>query len=473
MEAEIAGAGRAGKKVIPIVPYSVTGRYRTSKTFILTLAYLVYFLLPWLRWHGDARSGQAILFDLANARFYLFDLVLFPHDLIILTGVMVFAATLLFAAATLYGRIFCGFFCFQTLWTDAFRFIEKFIQGEAQARIRLHKQPWNLEKLCKLGATHALWLLLSFATALTFTLYFSDAHGLIASLFSGQATIAAYTTIVVLTGTTYVAAGLAREQICLVACPYGKFQSVMQDAATLTVVYDAQRGERSRGRIAPSKALKHAGTRQSQGYGDCIDCGYCVNVCPTGVDIRKGFQIDCISCGLCVDACNNIMDSVDLARGLIRFDQMPQQGREAAAMTGSTWPGLKKAGYVSLLALSAGFVVYSASTLAPFNAVVQQQAQPLVIRLANGELKSRYTVRITNKSPQRETYIISARGLPAHALNGNRQFAIPAGKTYSNSFNVQLNASAAKRIRHFTIIIVPKNNPAAQKAFPLSYFSTI
>lgn len=380
MQAELTYASDSKKKVIPIVPYSVTGRYRNIKTLILSIAYAVYFLLPWFSWHSDRRVGQAILFDLENSRFFFFDLVLFPHDLMIFCAVMVFAATFLFMSATVYGRIFCGFFCFQTIWTDAFRLIEKFVQGEAQARIRLKKQPWSLESICKLTATHVLWLLLSFATALTFTLYFSDAHSLIVRIFSGEAAITAYTAIITITATTYIAAGIAREQICLVACPYGKFQSIMQDPATVTVVYDESRGERDLGRIAPSKSLKNASARQSQGYGDCIDCSYCVNVCPTGVDIREGFQIDCISCGLCIDACDHIMDSVNLSRGLIRFDNTQQKNKESKESNNALrlWSRLKKIGYLSMLIFCVGFVIYSVKTLSPFNATIQQQAQPVI-----------------------------------------------------------------------------------------------
>lgn len=469
MQAQTAGAWSAGKKVIPIVPYSVKGRYRNIKTFILALAYAVYFLLPWISWHSDTRTGQAILFDLANSRFYFFDLMLFPQDLIVFTAVMVFAATFLFIAATMYGRIFCGFFCFQTLWTDAFRFIEKFVQGEAQARIRLKKQAWNIEKLYKLGATHALWLLLAFATALTFTLYFADAHDLITKIFSGQSAIAAYTAIVVLTGTTYVAAGLAREQICLVACPYGKFQSVMQDSSTLTVIYDEKRGERAAGRIAPSKALKDAGTRESQSYGDCIDCGYCVNVCPTGVDIRKGFQIDCISCGLCVDACDTIMDSVHLPHGLIRFDHNSQLQGGGAIRT-SPWFGWKRMGYMMVILAAMMFIVYSVSTLDSFKVLIQQPESPHGFMMSNGDLKSRYTVRITNKSPHSQTYLITAKGLPAHALSGNWRFEVPSGKTHTNAFSLVLTENEARRISKFIIVVYPESNPSEKKEFQINYF---
>jgi cytochrome c oxidase accessory protein FixG len=472
MQAEMIYGEKANRKIIPIVPYSVKGKYRNIKSLILSIAYAVYFLLPWLTWHGDARTGQAVLFDIAHSRFYFFDLVIFPQDLMIFMAIMVLAAALLFISATLYGRIFCGFFCFQTIWTDAFRLIETWIQGEAQARIRLRKQPWSLEKLYKLGATHVLWLALAFATAITFTLYFADARTLIAQIFSGDAAMAAYTAIAAITATTYVAAGFAREDICRVACPYGKFQSVMQDPATKTVVYDTARGERTLGRIAPSKTLKDASVRQEKGFGDCIDCGYCVNVCPTGVDIRKGFQIDCISCGLCIDACDNIMKSINLPTGLIRFDQMLQKPQTMSDSI-NLLTKLKKGGYLSLLLVCVGFILYQLNNLEPFTATIQQQAQPLVIRLSNGDLKSRYIVRLTNKSSDTEKYSVVAKGLPSTAITGVRDFGVPSGKTYTYSLNLILGEEVAKHTTNFTMIIIPDKRPESKKEYQLSYISTL
>ncbi len=468
MQAEINASTTLNRKIIPITPYSVKGKFRNIKSLILLIAYTTYFVLPWLTWKSEAGRGPAVLFDIAHARFHFLSLVIFPQDLMVLMAVMVIAALFLFISATLYGRVFCGFFCFQTIWTDAFRMIETWIQGEAQARIRLRKQGWNLEKAYKLAATHALWLLLAFATALTFTFYFADVRVLLEQIFSGSAPLAAYTAIAVLTSTTYVAAGIAREDICRVACPYGKFQSVMQDPATKTVIYDVQRGESKLGRLAPQPMLKTAAARQEAGYGDCIDCGYCVNVCPTGVDIRKGFQIDCISCGLCIDACDTIMKKVNLPGGLIRFDQMSKNSGNAAEQSGN-WGNIKKAGYLSLLVLSICFFIYQVTNLDPFTATIQQQPQPLITRLANGDLKSRYIVRLTNKSPGIGNYILQVEGLPEGALKGSDHFEVPFGKTYTYYFNLVLSEEQARKTSHFTITITPENKLAEKKIFPLSY----
>lgn len=456
------------RKVIPIVPYSVKGRYRNRKTAVALLAYAVFFSMPWLIWNGDARTGQPLLFDIAGSRFHFFDIVLYPQDLMIFVAVMVFAATFLFMSAAMYGRVFCGFFCFQTIWTDTFRAIEKLVQGEAQARIRLRKQPWGAEKFVKFGLTHALWLALAFATALTFTLYFADARTLILRIFAGEAPFAAYACIVVLTTTTYVAAGLAREDVCRVACPYGKFQSVMQDPMTKTVVYDEARGERSLGRIAPNRDLKDPATRAAMGYGDCIDCGYCVNVCPTGVDIRKGFQIDCISCGLCIDACDNIMDMVKQPRGLIQFRQMPQPAQTMSRAVGNR---LKRYGYLAILAACLGFLAYELHHLEPFSATIHQQAQPLATRLSNGDLRSRYIVRLSNKDNVAERYRVAVEDLPGAAEAVH--FEVPAGKTYTYLLNVVLTEEQARRTHHVTVSVTPASKPDARREYRLGYVATL
>ena len=475
MQAVIAGAAKPARKIIPIVPYAVKGKYRNLKTGILLLAYTVYFGLPWLTWHGAARSGQPLLFDLANSRFFLFDIVIFPQDLMVLMAIMVMAATILFVSAALYGRVFCGFFCFQTLWTDAFRMIEGWVQGEAQARIRLMKQPWGLEKIAKLGLTHALWLCLALATAVTFTLYFADARQLISAIWEGHAPMAAYTAIATITATTYVAAGFARENICRVACPYGKFQSAMQDPLTKTVVYDAARGERTQGRQPPAKALKEPGSRQQQGVGDCIDCGYCVNVCPTGVDIRKGFQIDCIACGLCIDACNTIMKSIQLPTGLIDFRQAAAVEPAAKSATISFASRLKQYGYLALMALAIVFFAYKIQHLEPFVANIQQD-QPLVTRMSNGDLKSRYIVRLTNKEAQAQTYVLTLQGLPPDASPARHVMHVPSGKTYASTFSIVVSPQVAQTLQGFTAVITPmeaheRAEPEQAQEFSLAYSS--
>ena len=273
-----------------IFPRSVKGRFRNLKWSILLVAYSVYFLLPWMRWERVAGPDQAVLFDLVGRKFYLFGLTVYPQDIFWLAGFLMLAAYLLFFVTGIAGRVFCGYFCFQTLWTDVFVLVERLVQGERPARIRLSKQPMNSEKLLKLGSTHALWLLVAFATGLSFVLYWGNAPELIVDFFTGRAPFAAYATALFLTATTYVMAGLAREQVCTYMCPYSRFQSAMFDKDTLIVSYDSKRGEGRKGRAKLGKGLKLREARDAAGAGDCIDCGYCVQVCPTGIDIRNGLQ---------------------------------------------------------------------------------------------------------------------------------------------------------------------------------------
>jgi len=236
------------QKRIPIFTRSVKGRFRRFKTSVLVLAYAIYFLLPWLPWTRLDAPAQAVLFDVPGRRFLIFGLTIYPQDVIWLALLLFIAAILLFFVTGLVGRAFCGYFCFQTLWTDFFIWIEQKIQGERPARVRLYRQPWDREKVLKIGSTHALWVLASFWTGLTFVAYFTYAPQLVADFFSGQAAAAAYITAGILTLATYAAAGLMREQICTYVCPYGRFQSVMYEPETLAVHYDARRGEGTAGR---------------------------------------------------------------------------------------------------------------------------------------------------------------------------------------------------------------------------------
>ena len=391
-----------------IYPRSVDGRFRRLKWAVVLLAYGVYFLLPWLRWAREVGPDQAVLFDLAGRKFYLFDLVVHPQDIFWLAGLLMIAAYLLFFVTGLAGRVFCGYFCFQTLWTDVYILIEHLIQGERPARIRLAKQPWGPVKLLKLGTTHLLWLLVAFVTGLTFVLYWGDAPVLGAQFFAGEAPFAAYTTALFLTATTYVMAGIAREQVCTYMCPYARFQAVMFDRDTLIVSYDTKRGEGSRGRAKLGKALKTPEARAAAGVGDCIDCGYCVQVCPTGIDIRNGLQIQCISCALCIDACDTIMDSLGWERGLVGYssERREETGQRARLLRP------KVIGYAAVLVLAVGLLGWSIAQQAAFDLTVAQERQPIYVQLSDGRIQNSYEIKVNNKTDRTLTLRFHAEGLP-------------------------------------------------------------
>lgn len=391
---------------IEIFPRSVKGRYRSIKNSILILAYTVYFLLPWLRWTREVGPEQAILFDIEVRRFYIFDLVVYAQDIFWLAGLLLIAAFLLFFVTGLAGRVFCGYFCFQTLWTDVFVFIERLVQGERNARIKLSQAPWSNEKIIKMGLTHVLWFLVALLTGLSFTLYWGNAPDLIVQMVTGDAPFAAYATTLFLTMTTYVMAGLAREQVCSYMCPYARFQAVMFDSDTLIVAYDEKRGERESGRQKPKKGLMTSAERDNASVGDCIDCGYCVQVCPTGIDIRNGMQYQCTSCALCIDACNTIMTSIKFPTGLIKYSSEHElEGKKTTRLKP------KNIGYAVTLLATIMLLVWSVATRSDLEMLVQQIRQPLSVTLSDGRVQNRYDIKINNKTTKPFTYKIHIEGL--------------------------------------------------------------
>ena len=424
---------------IEIFPRSVKGRYRTLKTSILVLAYSVYFLLPWLRWARDVGPDQAVLFDIVGRRFYLFDLVVYAQDIFWLAGLLLIGAFLLFFVTGIAGRVFCGYFCFQTLWTDVFIFIERLVQGERNARIKLSKAPWTSNKILKIGLTHFLWIIVSLMTGLAFTLYWGNAPELLLQMLTGKAPFAAYGTTLFLTLTTYVMAGLAREQVCTYMCPYARFQAVMFDTDTLIIAYDEKRGEREKGRQKPAKGLMTSAERDNANVGDCIDCGYCVQVCPTGIDIRNGMQYQCTSCALCIDACNTIMSSIKFPQGLIRYSsQNALEGKK------TNFFKAKNIGYAFVLLLTMAALVWSVATRSDIEMLVQQIRQPLSVTLSDGRIQNRYIVKINNKTEKPVKYRITIEGLEGATLDVGSFSLVQLAGQQSVKLNAKVRMSAAK-----------------------------
>lgn len=457
MEASSTKQSPLLNKHIPIVTRSVKGKFRNFKTAVMVLAYSVYFLLPWMPWDRNSAADQAILFDLGSRRFFIFDLIVYPQDIFWLAMLLFIAAAFLFFITGLVGRAWCGFFCFQTLWSDLFILIEHTLQGERPARLRLQKQPWNAEKIAKVGGSHALMILISFWTAMTFAAYFSYAPEFVSNFFIGEAAQAGYVTVMILTITTYLAGGIAREHICTMGCPYARFQGVMYEADTLAVSYDVTRGEGKAGRTIPIVGLKTREERQEKGHGDCIDCGFCVQVCPTGIDIRDGLQYQCISCGLCIDACNNIMDSVGYPRGLIRYDSERNLASDTPKKPHLEWKRLKVWGYALALIIATGFLFYNISTSSDTEVTVQQTRQPLYVTLSDGSFRNRYQIHIVNKTEHDETYDLYVRGIPADSLNIGDipEIRVRAGKSLTINARVDLSEEVAAKTQTFEFEVQP------------------
>ncbi len=382
----------------PIHPRSVKGKFRTFKSTVLLLAFGVFFLLPWIPWERPGNiPNQAVLFDIPNRIYYIFNLPVHIQNIMWLAGVLILFALALFFVTAVLGRVFCGYFCFQTLWTDAFIFIESWIQGNRNARLRLQESEWNREKIIKVGGTWLAWFIFAFWSGFTFTAYWTYAPQLLLDFFVGKAPFAAYVTTALLTITTFTMAGFAREQVCTFMCPYARFQGVMFDADTLIVSYDVKRGEREKGRAKPMRDLREYEARKEAGYGDCIDCNLCVQVCPAGIDIRDGINYKCITCGLCIDACHNVMSGIKYPTGLIRYDS--ERGL-AGGKTNYFSP--RNIGYAVVMIIVTTILLWSVFHREVSSIAIEHERRGAVVQ-STGWIQNGYDIKLNNKSlnPQR------------------------------------------------------------------------
>jgi cytochrome c oxidase accessory protein FixG len=348
---------------------------------------------------------QAILIDMNHHRAYFFFIEIWPQEVYYLTGILILAAVALFFVTSLAGRVWCGYTCPQTVWTDLFVWVERIVQGDRNARQKLDESAWTLEKLCKLGLTHILWLIIGLLTGGAWVFYFNDAPTLLEQITHAEVSPTVLGWILALTLSTYVMAGFGREQVCKYMCPYARFQSAMFDRDTLIISYDEKRGE-PRGK-AKDKAEK--------GYGECIDCSLCVQVCPMGIDIRNGLQYECIACGLCIDACNNVMDKLELPRGLIRYDTTTnQEARDAGRKVAGVWDHLLRARtfyYLAIMAIVGGVMLYSLLNRSPLELHVLHDRNPLMVKLSDGSIRNGYDIRILNKTHEDQTYRLTLDGI--------------------------------------------------------------
>ncbi|MBK5967432.1 MULTISPECIES: cytochrome c oxidase accessory protein CcoG [Thiorhodovibrio] len=378
------------------------GRWRRIKWWAASV-WLIFFLGPYVRWNG----GQAVLFDIPNRQYHLFGATVLPQDFWMLSLLLLFFAILLAVATALAGRVYCGFFCFQTVWTDIFTLIEEWLEGNPRERRLLERAPWTPRKLGIKSVKHLLWMLIGFATGWSFVAWFYGVFPLWRDFFTAQANGAVYAFVALFTVGTYVLAGWLREQVCFWLCPYARIQGVMLDRTTLVPAYDLLRGE-PRGRLhkgadARSDAGLDAG---AQKQGDCIDCNQCVAVCPTGIDIRAGQQEGCITCALCIDACDQVMDKVNRPRGLIRYaslDEIEGRGAKALLKRVRVWV------YFAILALSLVGIVYGFSTLTNIELKVLHERSPLFVQLSDGSIQNKYTLKVLNKANDDLTAEVAVR----------------------------------------------------------------
>ena len=379
-----------------IRPRRVKGRWRTVKTVVLSAVAGTLYLLPWLRWSREAgRPQQAVLFDFASARAYVFGFEFGPQDLFLLLALLIAAAFALFLTNTLVGRIWCGFSCPQTLWTDLFVMIERWIEGERQDRIRRQSNLQNGRDWLRKPAKHGLWLAISSATGLTVVSYFVDARVLWPGFLAGSASAGAATFVLVFTAATYLLAGFAREVVCTHMCPWPRFQAAMLDSETLIVSYRSERGE-------PRGPLKRVRTQPDGHGGDCVDCGLCVAVCPTGIDIRDGMQLACIGCGLCADACNGVMKKLDRPLGLISFVSEREMASPDAGLTaGVRRFRIRPVAFAALLAITSGLIVWSLLERTTIDVAITHDRAPPYVTLSDGSIRNIFTLRVADRRVER------------------------------------------------------------------------
>jgi len=385
-----------------VYPRAVTGLYARWRVVLVIATQLLYYGLPWLQWNGR----QAVLFDLGARKFYLFGMVLWPQDVIYLAVLLVLSAFALFLFTAVAGRLFCGYACPQTVYTEIFLWVERKIEGDRLARIRLDSAPWNGRKLRLKAAKHCIWLLIAGWTGFTFIGYFAPIRALGADLLQWQLGIWQWFWMGFYAFATWGNAGFLRESVCKYMCPYARFQSVMVDQDTLVVSYDPVRGEPRGGR---SRRIDH----KAAGLGDCVDCSLCVQVCPTNIDIRAGLQYMCIGCGACIDACNQVMEKMQYPQGLIGYTSerainerlTPVQARRRVFRP-------RILAYASLLCLIAVALFTAMATRSPLRMDVIRDRGVLGREVPGGWVENVYRLQLMNATEAAMTLQLHAAGLP-------------------------------------------------------------
>ncbi len=394
----------------PIFPKRVKGKFRTLKWVIMAVTLGIYYVMPWIRWdRGPDLPDQAVLLDLGGRRFYFFWIEIWPYEFYFVAGLLIMAGLGLFLFTSALGRVWCGYTCPQTVWTDLFILVERWVEGDRNARLRLfHQKKLDFRKLRLRVTKWVIWALIGLATGGAWVFYFADAPTLLHDLVTLQAHPVAYTTMGILTFTTFFFGGFAREQICIYACPWPRIQAAMMDEDTITVAYRDWRGE-PRG--------KHRKAAGAEALGDCIDCNACVNVCPMGIDIRNGQQLECITCALCIDACDEMMDKVGKPRGLIDYMALTDETAERAGKEPrSVWKHIFRPRTILYTALwsAVGLGLVFALFIRPdIDMSVAPVRNPTYVMLSDGAIRNTYDVRLRNKHGEQRRFKLSITGDPS------------------------------------------------------------
>jgi cytochrome c oxidase accessory protein FixG len=406
---------------------SVSGTFRNVKWGLMAFCLSVYYLLPFVRWdRGPHAPSQAVLVDFPNSRFYFFFIELWPQEVYYFTGLLIVAAMALFLMNAIGGRIWCGYLCPQTVWTDLFYAVERLVEGDRRERIRKDKARFSLRRAGELTTKHALWLLIAWWTGGAWVLYFAAAPTLVKELATFQAPFVAYLWIGILTFTTYTLAGFMREQVCTYMCPWPRIQAALTDEWALNVTYRYDRGE-------PRTSAKKADDLRAKGLpaGDCVDCAQCVAVCPTGIDIRNGAQLECIMCGLCIDACDNVMTKLGRPPSLIAYDNdinIKRRLEGKADIYRLVRP--RTIIYAAIIAVVGAIMLYTLATRSLLDINVLHDRNPLAVKLSDGSVRNAYTVRFLNKQSHYRTVVLDIEGLPAARVQVVGSDAATEGRPY-------------------------------------------
>lgn len=414
------------------------GFFRSVKNYTQSL-WLLFFLVPYLRWHGK----QAVLFDITNSQFHIFNLTILPQDIWVLALILLLLAMVLFAVTSVASRVFCGYFCFQTSWTDWFTWIENRIEGRAPARRKLDAAPWSPSKVLKKTSKHFVWMLLALLTGISFSIWFVDAYDYWNLLLHFQLGRVGIEVLLWFFCGTYILAGLMREQTCFWLCPYARIQAVMTDTQTILPTYDFNRGE------PRTKIRRGAAVAESSAQGDCIDCFQCVQVCPTGVDIRDGQQLGCITCGLCLDACDSVMDKIGRPRGLIRYASLDELENKPVK---KIYQRPRTLVYVVIIAMFMAGIVYGLTHLGTITLNVRPERQPLFVTLSDGSIQNKYEFRVLNKT-DKDIYVkvLAEGGVKDQVIIGAEK-PLLTHPARSTAFSIFVKASGANILREVTPI---------------------
>ena len=421
-----------------IYPRNTAGFFKNWRWVMIWVTQIVFYGVPWLQW-GER---QAMLLDISTHRFYIFGLVLYPQDLIYLVIILIISALALFLFTAVAGRLWCGFSCPQSVYTEIFLWMERKIEGDRAARIRLDESKFGIKKLYTKSLKHLAWISFSIITGFTFLGYFSPIRDLLHSIIEIRLSPWETFWICFYGLATYGNAGFLREQVCKHMCPYARFQSAMFDSDTLIVTYDQERGEPRSGRSRKVDA-------KQEGLGDCIDCNFCVQVCPVGIDIRNGLQYECISCGLCVDACNSIMDKMNYARGLIRFttqNGLAQHWTKHQVLQKVLRPRVLIYSALLLL-LSAGLVV-SLAIRPAFKVDVNRDRGVMSRLVSGGKVENVYQLQITNVTEAKETYRVSVTGIDGLSMASQTDFTVEPANERLVAVSLQIVDGAIRSGTH-------------------------